>query len=204
MTDAERNIIRDHVRESIQVAEKLLADEFVDLIARIAEAIGRAYHNGNKVILLGNGGSAADAQHLAAEFVGRYRCDRQALPAIALTSNGAALTAIGNDYGFDCVFARQVEATGVAGDIVVGMSTSGRSQNVITALRTAKARRMITIGLTGHDGGQIREIADYCLSVPSESTPSIQQAHMVIGHALCALIEREFVGLTRQYSVPDR
>jgi len=194
MADSERHLIRAHVRESIRIGERLLVDEFIDLIATVAEAIGNAYRKGNKILLFGNGGSAADAQHLAAEFVGRYRRDRQALPAIALTVDGSSLTAIGNDYGFDRIFARQVEAAGIAGDIVLGLSTSGKSQNVITALRTAKSKRMITVGLTGQDGGQIREIVDYCLSVPSDSTPSIQEAHMVIGHALCALVECQFAG----------
>ncbi len=196
MTDLERNIIRAHVRESVRIGEKLLDGEFIDLIARVATAISKAFRNGNKVIIFGNGGSAADAQHFASEFVGRYRRDRKALPAIALTTNGSSLTAIGNDYGFDRVFARQVEAAGVEGDVVVGISTSGQSKNVIEALRIARTKRMITVGFTGHDGGQMKEIVDYCLCVPSESTPTIQEAHMVIGHAICGLVEGEFTALT--------
>ena len=196
MPEIDRDVARDHIRESIRIGERLLGDEFIDLIATIAEVINDAYRKGNKVILFGNGGSAADAQHLAAEFVGKYLCDRKALPAVALTVNGSSLTAIGNDFGFDRVFARQLEAVGVAGDIVLGISTSGKSRNVIAALQTAKAQGMITVGFTGGDGGRIKEIVDYFLCVPSEHTPAIQQAHMVIGHAVCALVERKLVGLT--------
>ncbi len=189
MTDSTSEIIRQHLREGIRIKEALLDGAFVDLVGKAATAMTVAYQTGHKIILFGNGGSAADAQHLAAEFVGRYRRDRRALPALALTANGSSLTAIGNDYEFGLVFARQVEALGVSGDVAIGISTSGESPNVIAALKVARRRGLITIALTGPQGRSLAEFADYCLCIPSESTPSIQEAHIAVGHILCELVE---------------
>ncbi len=183
-----------HLREGIRVREALLEDEFVDLVRKMAGAMTSAYQRGRKIILFGNGGSAADAQHLAAEFVGRYRRDRRPLPALALTVNGSSLTAIGNDYEFDRVFARQVEALGVSGDVAVGISTSGKSANVIAALKVARYGGLATIALTGRRGTSMVDLADYCLCIPSEDTPVIQEAHMTIGHILCELVEDALFG----------
>jgi D-sedoheptulose 7-phosphate isomerase len=189
MIDSTNQIIRHHLREGIRVTEALLEDGFVDVVGKVAGAITSAYRGGHKLILFGNGGSAADAQHLAAEFVGRYRLDRRPLAALALTVNTSALTAIGNDYEFNSVFARQLEALGVSGDVAIGISTSGKSANVIAALQVAKRMGLTTIALTGRPGNPLAESAEFCLCVPSQDTPTIQEAHITIGHILCELVE---------------
>jgi len=194
MIDAASQIIRQHLREDIRVKEALLEDDFVNLVRKVAEAITSACRRGHKVILFGNGGSAADAQHLAAEFVGRYRRDRRPLPAVALTVNTSAVTAIANDYEFDLVFARQLEALGAAGDVAIGISTSGKSANVIAALQVARREGLITVALTGRQGSPISEVADFCVCIPSEHTPGIQEAHITVGHVLCELVERALFG----------
>ncbi len=194
MIDGADQIIRQHLREDIGVKEALLEDDFVNLVRQVAEAIISAYRREHKVILFGNGGSAADAQHLAAEFVGRYRRDRRPLPAVALTVNASAVTAIANDYEFDLVFARQLEALGAAGDVAIGISTSGKSANVIAALRVARREGLITVALTGRPGSPIAEVADFCVCIPSEHTPGIQEAHITVGHVLCELVERALFG----------
>jgi len=148
--------------------------------------------SGRKLILFGNGGSAADAQHIAAELVGRYLRERRALPAVALTTNTSNITAIANDYSYDEVFSRQIEAFGNPGDIAVGISTSGNSRNVIRAMAAAKVKDMTTIGITGSCGGELRDATDYCLCVPSTRTPRIQEAHIWLGHTLCEIIEQHF------------
>jgi D-sedoheptulose 7-phosphate isomerase len=151
-----------------------------------------ALRNGKKVIFFGNGGSAADAQHLAAELLGRfYLSDRVALPGIALTTNTSVLTAIGNDYGYDLVFSRQLRGLGSRGDVAVGISTSGNSPNVVAALETAAEMGLVTIGLTGRSGGKVKSIAKYCFCMPTEDTPRIQEAHIFTGHLLCELVEVE-------------
>ncbi|MEK6778008.1 MAG: D-sedoheptulose 7-phosphate isomerase [bacterium] len=158
-----------------------------------ADAIFQALKKGSKVLVMGNGGSAADAQHLAAEFVGRFLHERKALPAVALTTDTSILTAIGNDYGYDSVFVRQIEALAVRGDVVIGISTSGRSKNVILALNRAKEIGCFTLGLTGGDGGEISRITDLSLVVPSRDTPRIQEGHILVIHILCDLVEQRFV-----------
>ena len=159
----------------------------------IADQLIQALRNGNKVLLFGNGGSAADAQHIAAELSGKYTRHRDPLPAIALTTNTSSLTAIANDYGYEAVFARQLQALVAEGDIVIGISTSGSSPNVLLAMEEAKRRGAITIALTGQ-GGKLKELADYVLSVPSTKTPRIQEAHITIGHIICHLVEEEIFG----------
>lgn len=188
--------VRERIIASIELKQALLKQS--QLLAQIADELIRAYRAGRKVILFGNGGSAADAQHIAAELAGRYYMDRKPLPAEALTVNTSTLTAIGNDYGFEQIFARQVEALGNPGDIAIGISTSGNSPNVIEGIRAAKRKGMITIGLTGADGGQLKNEVDYCICVPSKDTPRIQEAHILIGHIWCELIERALFGDERK------
>ena len=163
-------------------------------IALVTEVILNAYHNGNKVIWFGNGGSAADAQHLACELVSRFYFERKALASIALTTNTSELTAIANDYSFEQIFSRQIEALVNSGDVVIGISTSGNSPNVIEGIRTAKKLGAITIAFTGATGGKLQGIADYLLTVPSDDTPHIQESHIMIGHVLCYLVEKELFG----------
>jgi len=160
-------------------------------LADAATAMTEAFRQGRKVLLFGNGGSAADAQHIAAEFVGRFVPDRRALPAISLATDTSALTALGNDYGYNFVFSRQVEALGVSGDVAIGISTSGNSPNVIAALGAARERKMLTIGFTGDGGGKMVSHTDILFCVPSKSTPRIQETHLTLAHILCELIDRE-------------
>jgi D-sedoheptulose 7-phosphate isomerase len=162
----------------------------LEKIEKVSKLISEALTKGQKVILFGNGGSAADAQHIACEFTGRFRLERRGLPAIALTTNTSVLTAIANDYGFDKVFSRQIEGTVERGDIVIGLSTSGRSPNVIHGIRAARKREAFTIGLTGADGGKLKRAADICIKVPSKETARIQEAHITICHIICQLVEQ--------------
>jgi D-sedoheptulose 7-phosphate isomerase len=185
-------LIAERLRDHIAITSELLSDPLhANAIAEIADLISAAFRRGNKLILFGNGGSAADAQHLAAEMTGRYLKERAALPAISLTANTSSLTAIANDYCFDMVFARQVEALGRAGDVAVGISTSGNSRNVICAIEAARRGGLTAIALTGIGGGRLRSVADYCFAVPSAETPRIQEAHILIGHIICELVENE-------------
>jgi D-sedoheptulose 7-phosphate isomerase len=159
-------------------------------IARVAEACVSALRRGNKILLAGNGGSAADAQHLAAELVNRFNYDRPGLKAFALSTDTSILTAIGNDYGYEHLFARQIEAVGVAGDVFIGISTSGKSPNILSALRAARAQGLVTVGMTGRGGGQMADECDHCLRSASDCTPRIQEGHISVGHTLCWLIEQ--------------
>jgi len=159
-------------------------------MAQVAEACVAALKRGSKILLAGNGGSAADAQHLAAELVNRFNYDRPGLKAFALSTDTSILTAIGNDYGYEHLFARQIEAVGVSGDVFIGISTSGRSPNILHALRAARAKGLVTVGMTGRSGGQMAEVCDYCLRSASDATPRIQEGHISIGHTLCWLIEQ--------------
>jgi len=184
------DLVRDRIQRSIEVKEALMSDAtFHDLLAQAALQVVRALRAGGKVLFFGNGGSAADAQHLAAEFTGRYLKERRALPALALHANSSAVTAIGNDYGFDLVFARQMEALGKEGDVAVGISTSGNSRNVLRALEVAKSKAIYTVALTGASGGLMRKVADCTLCIPSEETPRIQECHILAGHILCEIAE---------------
>jgi D-sedoheptulose 7-phosphate isomerase len=183
--------IQDVIRETVRNLEALCDDEqLLGTVEQVVAACVTALRSGGKILFAGNGGSAADAQHLAGELVSRFAYDRPGLPAIALTTDSSVLTAIGNDYGYEHVFRRQVEALGTAGDVFVGISTSGRSPNVLCALRAAKAKGLTTVGLTGSQQGQMAESCDYLLRVPSESTPRIQEGHILIGHIICGQIER--------------
>ena len=187
-------LIRERIEESVSAKRQLLADEHTSTAAELAELLVGALRRGAKLLLFGNGGSAADAQHLAAEFLGRFGRERASLPAIALSDNSSSLTAIGNDYAYSEVFARQVEGLGAEGDVAIALSTSGRSENVLEAVRRARARGIVTIGLTGAAGAPLKEAADACLCVPSTDTARIQEGYMLIGHILCEIVERELFG----------
>jgi D-sedoheptulose 7-phosphate isomerase len=188
-----RGLIEQRIRESTAVKESMLRDAaFLGAVAQMSRVLIEALREGHKMILFGNGGSAADAQHIATELVARYLRDRVALPALALTANTSSLTAIANDNSFDHVFARQLEAFGAPGDIAIAISTSGNSRNVLAAVETAKRKKLVTLGLTGKSGGKLGTTADYCLCVPSDETPRIQECHILIGHILCEIIELEF------------
>src|SRR6516164_7818130 len=174
-------LARRRTEESIAVKQALLGDNrLLKVLEKVAGETSRALAAGRKVLLFGNGGSAADAQHIAAEWVGRYKRERKALPAIALTVNTSSITAIANDYSFERAFARQVEALGAPGDIAIGISTSGDSPNVLRGVEAARITNMITVGLTGRTGGSLRTLVDYCLQVPSDDTPRIQEAHILL------------------------
>jgi D-sedoheptulose 7-phosphate isomerase len=189
-TDVFERVSRS-IESSIAVKERLLNSiEVVSTIAKVSEILVDSIARGNKVLLFGNGGSAADAQHIAAEFVGRFAFDRPALPALALSVNTSCVTAIGNDYGFDVIFSRQMEALGRAGDVAIGISTSGNSQNVLTTMSVAKSLELHTVGLTGCTGGKLRDATDYCICVPSNETPRIQECHILIGHIISELVEQ--------------
>ena len=163
-------------------------------VVRLAHVLADALAHGGKILLCGNGGSAADAQHLAAEFVNRFLMDRRPLPALALTTDTSILTAVGNDFGFDLVFAKQVQALGREGDVLLGLSTSGNSPNVVAALEAGRALGMVAIGLTGEGGGKMRELCDHLLAVPSRQTPLIQEIHITVGHLLCLLVDEILFG----------
>lgn len=184
-----RDKIKDAIIESIQVKEELLHGKVSTLI-KIAEAVIECLRKGGKVILFGNGGSASDCQHIAAEFVGRFKKERPALAAIALTTNTSIITAIANDYDYSVIFARQIEALGRKNDLAIGISTSGKAKNVVSAMRQAKKTGMKTVALTGGDGGELVKAADISLIVPSLNTPRIQEAHITIGHIICELAEQ--------------
>jgi D-sedoheptulose 7-phosphate isomerase len=186
---SDSDLIRGIFEDTTAAHQRFTARQ-LDSVVAAATAIRRAVTNGRKLLAFGNGGSAADAQHLVAELVGRFEMERVALAAVALTSNSSIVTAIGNDYSYDYVFARQVEALGVAGDVAFGISTSGRSPNVERALVAAKARGILTVALTGRDGGTIGPMADIHINVAEQSTPRVQEVHRTALHAMCSLIER--------------
>jgi D-sedoheptulose 7-phosphate isomerase len=180
--------IREEILASIRVKERMM-DTQSDVIAEISQVMIDALNKGKKILFCGNGGSAADAQHLAAELVSKFKMERRGLPSLALNANTSILTAIGNDYSFERVFARQVEALGGSGDVLVGISTSGNSGNVVAAMEVAKEKDMINIALTGESGGKMKFVADYILAVPSNDTPRIQECHITAGHIICGIVE---------------
>jgi D-sedoheptulose 7-phosphate isomerase len=186
MTD---EILRKNIERSIEVHSRLL-EACLPAMTAAADALIAAYRSGHKALFFGNGGSAADAQHLAAEFVGRYLRERRPMPALALHGNTSSLTAIANDYGYEHAFSRPLEALAVAGDVAVGISTSGNSPSILEALRVARTLGVRTVGLTGGSGGKMREFAEILIAVPSSETPRIQECHILIGHALCDAVEQ--------------
>jgi D-sedoheptulose 7-phosphate isomerase len=183
------DIIRNNIESSLEVHHRLLG-ECLPALTHACDALVSAYRTGHKALFFGNGGSAADAQHLAAEFLGRYLRPREPLPALALNANSSALTAIANDYGYEYVFARQLEALAVPGDVAVGISTSGNSPSVIQALSGARRKGLFTIALTGRSGGRLNGLVDVLIAVPSEDTPRIQECHILVGHTLCDAVEQ--------------
>lgn len=180
------------IEASIETKQSLLRSaDVLSIVAKVSEILVKALKEGNKALFFGNGGSAADAQHIAAEFVGRFAFDRPALPALALSVNGSCVTAIGNDYGFDRVFSRQLEALARSGDVAFGISTSGNSPNVLFAMASARKMGLHTIALTGHTGGKLKKSVDHCICVPSNEAPRIQECHILIGHIISEIVERE-------------
>jgi D-sedoheptulose 7-phosphate isomerase len=187
------NEIEKELRESIDVKQSLLAGS-ISTIEEMARITVNCLRSGNTVYLIGNGGSAADAQHIAGEMVGRFERDRKALPVLALTTDTSVITAIANDYGYDRCFERQVEAFVKDGDMVIGISTSGNSEGILRAIRRAREKGAVTMGLTGQDGGDLKGLVDVCLQVPSQNTPRIQECHATVGHILCSIVEKELFG----------
>ena len=186
------NIIRRTIKDSLLVKKRILENEnLINTISKVAEEIINAYKNDRKVLICGNGGSAADAQHIAAELSGKFYLDREPLFAEALHVNTSYLTAVANDYSYDEVFSRLVKAKGREGEILIGISTSGNSKNVIKALEVANEIGMITVGMTGEIGGKMRDTCKYLINVPSKDTPRIQEAHIMIGHIICEIVEKE-------------
>jgi D-sedoheptulose 7-phosphate isomerase len=198
MTDSLEDRVAAYFQHSREVLDRAAQDAALrHSLAAIADRIARTFRAGGKVLLAGNGGSAADAQHIAAEFLVRFKLDRTPLPAIALTTDSSVLTAIGNDYSFADVFERQVRGLGRAGDVFIGISTSGRSANVLAALRAARELSLVTVGFTGSSGGDMRGLCDLICAAPSDDTALIQQIHLVAAHVVCLLVEQELFGATR-------
>lgn len=185
--------IKEIINASIETKQKLLADEkLLKTICDTVDLIVNTFRNNKRIYFCGNGGSAADAQHLAAEFSGRFYKDRKALPAEALHCNTSYLTAVANDYSFDEIYSRLIDGIGEAEDVLVGLSTSGNSTNIVKAFETAKKKGMITIGFTGEGAGKLRSLTDYLINIPSTDTPRIQESHIMIGHIICQLVEAKY------------
>ena len=185
--------VKNLIAASIQVKQQMLQDEkLLQTIEAVADKMVQALQIGNRIYFCGNGGSAADAQHLAAEFSGRFYTDRKALPAEALHCNTSYLTAVANDYSYDVVYARLVQGIGHAGDVLVGLSTSGNSGNIVKALEAAREEGLVTVGFTGAAGGQMKDLSDFLINVPSTDTPRIQESHILAGHIICQLVEERF------------
>jgi len=192
---SEVDLIKSEISESIEIKSNFLdCVKNIETIDTVAAIIIEQYQKERKLLIAGNGGSAADAQHIAGELVSRFYFDRPALSAIALTTDTSIITSIGNDLGYEKIFSRQIEANGVAGDVFIAISTSGSSKNIFEALKVARAKGIITVGLSGDRVGKMDELCDYMLKVPSKSTPRIQEVHILIGHILCMLVERKLFG----------
>ena len=184
-------LIEQRLHDHLVVLRALMASDLPQKLEQCAEYIEKALSEGHKVMFCGNGGSAADSQHLAAEFVGRFQKERKGLPAVALTVDTSILTAVANDYGYDTVFSRQVQALGEPGDVLIGISTSGNSKNVLLAIEEAKNKGMLCIGMTAEGGGKMAEVSDICLAVPAKVTARVQEMHILMGHILCELVDHE-------------
>ena len=196
--DGEYNMqifIKSQIEESCSIKQKILMDDkLTSLIKTVSKVIIKAYKRGNKTLIAGNGGSAADAQHIAGELVSKLYFDRPGLPSIALTTDSSIMTAIGNDYGYEKLFARQIKANGINGDIFIGISTSGNSANILEALTTCKNIGLTTVGLTGQNSCKMDDFCDYCIKVPSNDTPRIQESHILIAHIICSVVEEAMFG----------
>ena len=185
-----RETITAHMRESADVLAKMMDDRTLhETVERVADACLKALRGDNKLLFMGNGGSAADSQHLAGEMVSRFAFDRPGLPAFALTVDSSVMTAIGNDYGYEHLFARQVQAVARKGDVLFGFSTSGNSPNILEALAMGRKMGLVTVGMTGNRRAKITGLVDHCIEIPSSSTPKIQEGHIIVGHILCGLVE---------------
>jgi D-sedoheptulose 7-phosphate isomerase len=191
MNEKIKNIIASSIDTKRQIMEN---ERIIQTLEDCSNVITTAFKNGNKVLFCGNGGSAADAQHLAAEFSGRFYTDRDALPAEALHCNTSYMTAVANDYSYDVVYSRMIKGIGNPGDVLIGLSTSGNSKNIVEAFKTAKLKNMVTVGLTGDSGGMMKEMSDFLLNVPSSDTPRIQESHIMLGHIICQLVEEKYFG----------
>lgn len=185
--------IEIQLQESIDT-KKVLLSTHLDVVKKIADAIVMAFKNGHRLYLIGNGGSAADAQHIAGELIGRFRMNRRPLPAVALTTDTSVMTALANDFGYDTCFARQAEALVGPGDVILALSTSGNSKGILNAVQVARERGAVAIGFTGKDGGLLKDVVDICLKIPSNNTPRIQECHITVGHILCSIVEKELFG----------
>ncbi|MDQ1271870.1 MAG: D-sedoheptulose 7-phosphate isomerase [Planctomycetota bacterium] len=185
--------IEIQLQESIDTKKALLSTH-LDVVKKIADAIVRAFKNGRRLYLIGNGGSAADAQHIAGELIGRFKMNRRPLPAVALTTDTSVMTALANDFGYDTCFARQAEALVSPGDVILALSTSGNSKGILNAVQVARERGAVAIGFTGKDGGLLKDVVDICLKIPSNNTPRIQECHITVGHILCSIVEKELFG----------
>lgn len=189
------NFISKQVKESYEIKQKIYDNaELLNLVYEVSLKIIEAYKKGNKSLIAGNGGSAADAQHIAGEFVSKFYFDRPGLPSIALTTDTSILTAVANDYGYEKLFSRQIQALGQKGDVFIGITTSGNSKNIIEALKECKSKGITTICFTGKSGGLIKLECDYCICIPSDETPRIQEAHILIGHIVCSVVEEAIFG----------
>ena len=188
-----RDKIKNIISESVDVKNKVLQrEDILQTVETVVALMVKALQNGNRIYFCGNGGSAADAQHLAAEFSGRFYIDRDALPAEALHCNTSYITAVGNDYGYDLVYARLIKGIGHKGDFLVGLSTSGNSENILKAFDVAREKGIITVGFTGESGGKMKQGSDFLLNVPSSNTPRIQESHIMLGHIICQLVEEQY------------
>ncbi len=187
--------IQNIIEKSIAVKQQIIADgQLITVSAQIADAVVNCYRNGGKVLFCGNGGSAADAQHLAAELSGRFYFDRPPLEAEALHVNSSYVTAVANDYSYNDIYSRYVNGVGKPGDVLIGLSTSGNSENIVRAMAVAKQKGLITVGMTGETGGKMKELSDYLLNVPSTDTPRIQESHIMLGHIVCEIVEEKLFG----------
>ena len=187
--------IKDIIQASIDAKQKVLNNEaLLQTVKNCVHVIVTAFKNGNKVLFCGNGGSASDAQHLAAEFSGRFYKDRNALPAEALHCNTSYLTAVANDYSFDVIYSRLVQGIGIKGDVLVGLTTSGNSKNIVAAFEVAREKGIITIGFTGESGGVLKTLSDLLINIPSFDTPRIQESHIMLGHIICEMVEEQYFG----------
>ena len=185
--------IKNIIQASIDVKQQVLqSEELLSTIEKVVEVITQSLQNNGRIYFCGNGGSAADAQHLAAEFSGRFYTDRKALPAEALHCNTSYLTAVANDYSFDVIYARLIDGIGVKGDVLVGLSTSGNSGNIVKAFEVAKEKGIITVGFTGLSGGTMKSLSDHLINIPSTDTPRIQESHILVGHIICQLVEEKY------------
>lgn len=192
MTQNTKKNIVESIANTRNVLEKLMTSEAnLNQIECVALRCVEAIRKGGKVLLAGNGGSAADAQHIAGEFVSRFAFDRPGLPAFSLVTDSSVMTAIGNDYGYEQLFARQIQAVGAKGDVFIAISTSGRSANILVALKIARNKGLVTVGFTGEEGGEMINLCDYCIRIPSNETPKIQEGHIIVGHIICGIVESQ-------------